>query len=334
MNSKSSLLLTSLGNIAKDLNSIDTLDSILCYLQNIMKERFDFNTVHLYKFRNNSCSIADLISANGAKKESLSKDHPTVISKNDLMFKRILASELPIYVRDARTDPCTNKDIVNDMGLITILNCQLSIGEVSIGVLGAASYEGEDIREMSSDEILFFGAVANIAAIALDRINQKILSQTDALTNLANKRGLIKSANTFLSLAKRNKQKVAIIYIDLDNFKPLNDKYGHSMGDGILRHFALMLNSFLRETDIKARVGGDEFVLLLSDVKRADCVEQIIEQLNEKCTDFKHKGENIKLTFSAGYSLYPDDSMDFEALIQLADKNMYHVKTNSKSIAS
>lgn len=94
------------------------------------------------------------------------------------------------------------------------------------------------------------------------------------------------------------------------------------------------LGGVLRKSDIKARVGGDEFVLILSDVKRTGCVEQIIDQLIEKCTDYHHEGENIGLSFSAGYSLYPDESENFEELIQLADKNMYQIKANSKSIAS
>jgi len=333
MSRESSLLLTSIGQIAKDFNKFDTVDSMLCYFQKIMKERFNFNTVHLYKFKDKSCSTVELISASGNQQESLKKI-PLIISKNDLLFKRILGSELPIYVKDARTDPCTNKEIVNNMGLVTMLNSQLTIEEVSIGVIGASTYESEGTLQLSSEEILYFGAVANIAAITLDRINQKDLSQTDALTNLSNKRGLVNHAKTFVSLAKRNKQKVAVVYIDIDNFKPLNDRYGHSLGDNILRHFAQSIDESLRETDIKARVGGDEFVLILSDVKRAGCVEQIIDQLNEKCTDYHHEGENIGLSFSAGYSLYPDESENFEELIQLADKNMYQIKANSKSIAS
>jgi len=334
MSIESSLLLTSLGQIAKDLNCIETVDSMLCYLQQVMKERFGFSLVHLFRFRDNSNTTIDLISVSGNNQEKIRKNHPVIVSKNDLMFKRILASELPIYIRDARIDPCTNKDIVNEMGNRTIINCQLLIDEKIIGTIGATSFADEGICPMSSDEITYFGAVANIVSITLHRINQKTLSQTDPLTNLANKRGLIQGAKTLISLAKRSKQKVAVIYIDLDNFKPLNDKYGHSLGDDILRHFAKKIEGVLRKSDIKARVGGDEFVLILSDVKRTGCVEQIIDQLNEKCTDYHHEGENIGLSFSAGYSLYPDESENFEELIQLADKNMYQIKANSKSIAS
>ena len=185
---------------------------------------------------------------------------------------------------------------------------------------------------MSHDEIAYFSALSNIVSITLDRISYRKKSLLDALTGLDNKRGLEVNAKTLLALAQRNNQSVAVIFIDIDNFKPINDRFGHDVGDKALISFAQCLKNILRRSDLIARVGGDEFVLLLSDVKNEGCIHKLMAQINAECSLITSHKNNLAMAFSAGHAIYPEDGTNLDKLINLADKRMYQVKSISKSI--
>lgn len=154
----------------------------------------------------------------------------------------------------------------------------------------------------------------------------------DTLTGLPN-RGLLTDRVTHsLERRKRDTLKSAVLYIDLDGFKPVNDTLGHSAGDTALKEIAKRLNDSIRKSDTAARIGGDEFVILLDGVHGKPEVEQIAERvlnaINEELIIEKtvfHVGASI------GISIYPDDSTDPARLLALADRAMYHVKETGKN---
>ena len=154
----------------------------------------------------------------------------------------------------------------------------------------------------------------------------------DPLTNLLNRRAFLEKIDFLTKLAKRHEQMLAVLFLDLDNFKFVNDSYGHSVGDELLIKVANILKNSVRDTDLIARIGGDEFVIVLTDVKDADSVEQIGKKLLNLITrNFVIKHHSCTVTASLGIALYPDDATEPETLLQYADAAMYEAKKLGKN---
>jgi diguanylate cyclase (GGDEF)-like protein len=154
----------------------------------------------------------------------------------------------------------------------------------------------------------------------------------DELTGLANRNLLPLQMMSILALARRNQTQAAVLFIDLDNFKPINDNFGHAVGDIVLKEIAERLTSGLRASDLVARVGGDEFVVVLQEVQCRDVLrvaaERIIKQLSER---IQLDGFFCQLGASVGISLFPQDGEKSEELISKADAAMYQVKHRMKN---
>lgn len=161
-------------------------------------------------------------------------------------------------------------------------------------------------------------------------IKYQSLVNHDALTGLPNRQLLHDRINQAIAAANQSGQLVAIVFIDLDNFKLINDSLGHSAGDQLLKSIATAIQSSIRPVDTLARLGGDEFVLLLYDVPNEDFISQEIDRINQAFTTpfFVGKRE-IFVSYSAGFSLYPQDGNDSETLLMNADVAMYRAKEQS-----
>jgi diguanylate cyclase (GGDEF)-like protein len=133
----------------------------------------------------------------------------------------------------------------------------------------------------------------------------------DALTGLANRRLLTDRISAMLANARRNKGSMAVVFLDLDDFKHVNDTQGHLVGDTLLKMVAGRLSAAVREEDTVARLGGDEFVVALWDVKRADDATAVASKLIKSVsTPYAIEGESISATASAGIAVYPDHGAD------------------------
>lgn len=166
------------------------------------------------------------------------------------------------------------------------------------------------------------------------------LAYLDQLTGLANRWSFENWAAGKL-LEQENSTKItAMVFIDIDNFKSINDTYGHDVGDRVLQHFAKRLRNNVRNKDRKtdkhdysiARFAGDEFVLLLYDVKKIDDLESILNRISHLFTESYQSSERINtLTVSVGVSLYPHDASTLSELTRCADKAMYAAKHSGKN---
>ena len=156
----------------------------------------------------------------------------------------------------------------------------------------------------------------------------------DALTMLYSRKALDSKLDELVKHAERYGEKFAVLFIDLDNFKPINDQFGHDAGDQLLQHVANRLTLFSRSTDFVARFGGDEFVTLLPHIKNGDDAEQASkQQLNAICDDFyvtdsDGQAQQVHLSASIGYALYGEDGECAVELIKAADAAMYQNKQN------
>lgn len=156
----------------------------------------------------------------------------------------------------------------------------------------------------------------------------------DSLTGLPNRRLLLERANQLIALARRNNTGFALCYVDLNGFKPVNDRYGHHAGDQVLQETALRLRHALRAVDTVARTGGDEFVLLLPGIESAESVDAVLQKLSVALRVPVHsKGQSLVVGASMGWALFPREAGSLDALLALADSRMYEMKENLRAVA-
>ena len=159
------------------------------------------------------------------------------------------------------------------------------------------------------------------------RQTAKRLAYYDELTGLPNRSLLQDRADQALHKAQRNHSKVVLLMLDLDNFKSINDSVDHAVGDAVLAEVARRLTQFSRGIDTVSRRGGDEFVMLLSEVTRLDVISQFVERVLDVIASPMHVNDKrYDITASAGVGVYPDDSEDFVSLYRHADTAMYQAK--------
>ncbi len=157
------------------------------------------------------------------------------------------------------------------------------------------------------------------------------LAMHDSLTGLPNRRLLNDRFNMALTNAQRNKKRLAIMSIDLDKFKIINDTLGHDTGDKLLIAVADRLTGALRKSDTIARIGGDEFVLLLGEVEQKDSAVTVAQKLLEYFRQpFTIDAHILKVTLSIGIALFPDDGKDIESLLKASDKALYAAKEKGR----
>ncbi|WP_379907893.1 GGDEF domain-containing protein [Marinobacterium aestuariivivens] len=153
----------------------------------------------------------------------------------------------------------------------------------------------------------------------------------DPLTALPNRRLLLERARQLVSLSNRSGLGFGLCYVDLNGFKPVNDKLGHHAGDAVLLEVAKRLLGALRQSDTVARTGGDEFVILLPLMQGADEARQVIRKLAQALEPpISYRGHQIDIGASFGCALYPTDAENLEALMAVADTRMYEMKAYSK----
>ncbi|AMB86823.1 diguanylate cyclase [Pseudomonas agarici] len=170
-------------------------------------------------------------------------------------------------------------------------------------------------------------ARAHINAHITLRNEAKRLANHDALTGLPNRMLLQDRAEQALKMARRNHGRLAMLLLDLDNFKAINDSMGHSVGDQILKYVATRLSMILRGMDTLSRQGGDEFIILLSEVEGFQAVGDFAEQvLTTISNPFSLQGNRYDLSASIGIGVFPEDSDDLESLYRHADAAMYQAK--------
>ncbi|KAA3511461.1 diguanylate cyclase domain-containing protein [Agrobacterium rosae] len=159
------------------------------------------------------------------------------------------------------------------------------------------------------------------------------IAYEDPLTGLANRRVLQErwDAEMAKSAMDRSRTMVALLMIDLDNFKPINDYFGHAAGDEILKKVATRLRQSVRHDDTVVRMGGDEFVILLTDLEDQAVAEKICQRIAEAfATPFTIQNQTIKVGATVGASLYPHHAGDLEALLHAADQALYRMKRSDK----
>jgi diguanylate cyclase (GGDEF)-like protein/PAS domain S-box-containing protein len=157
------------------------------------------------------------------------------------------------------------------------------------------------------------------------------MAEHDFLTGLPNRMLLSDRIGQAIAMAPRHSKKAALLFLDLDGFKQINDSFGHLVGDKLLQSVANRLQGSVRRTDTVCRFGGDEFVILLSEVQRIDDVATLARLILESVAKpHPIDGHSLRVTGSLGVSLYPDDGADAASLLENADAAMYQAKEKGR----
>lgn len=160
----------------------------------------------------------------------------------------------------------------------------------------------------------------------------RFMAQHDPLTGLPNRALFFDRLNRALALARREKRLLAVMFVDLNDFKPVNDTFGHDMGDFLLQAVARRIESVLRASDTVARIGGDEFVVLLPTVTSFQSVDGVVHKIRQAVRDpFELEDKAVTISASIGTAIFPDHGAEPTSLCRHADQSMYQDKARLKS---
>ena len=187
---------------------------------------------------------------------------------------------------------------------------------------------GETHYDEQGKAVRSTGTVQDITERKLAEAQISQLAYHDALTGLNNRFSLLSQLEQALSMVRREQRALAVIFLDMDRFKTINDTLGHAVGDALLQEVAHRLRDSLRDSDIVARLGGDEFVVVLTEVEDATAAGRLAGTiLHTLALPYRIAGEALHSTASIGLAIYPDDGEDGETLMKNADTAMYHAKS-------
>ncbi|CAD6876309.1 GGDEF domain-containing response regulator [Methylomonas fluvii] len=188
------------------------------------------------------------------------------------------------------------------------------------------------VRTAGGDPQYFIVQIQNISNRKYAEQQLIYLANHDPLTGLLNRDQFHNRLTQALSTGQRHNRKLAVMYLDLDRFKLINDTLGHRLGDLLLQAVSDRLRASVRSNDILARLGGDEFIVLLSDINQIDDVARIAQKTLDILTQpFTLEGNDLVVTASIGISIHPDDGKDSHSLLMNADTAMYLAKDRGKN---
>jgi len=184
------------------------------------------------------------------------------------------------------------------------------------------------MREMChGDRVSYTGVVRDITARRRAEARIRHMAQHDPLTKLPNRTLFGDRLDAAVKRAERHKGRLAVVFIDVNEFKPINDTYGHQTGDQVLVGVSQRLQACLRKTDTAARLGGDEFVLILEEISGDEHMAPLLQKIADLLGEpFDVGGVPLRVTASLGVAVYPDDALEPDRLVELADKAMYMAK--------
>ncbi len=174
--------------------------------------------------------------------------------------------------------------------------------------------------------------VEDIYKLETEKTTLEKLATQDPLTGLYSLHGARDFLSKYLETSQYHHHKLAVLFLDLDNFKPINDQYGHHSGDQVLVETAKRIKQELREQDVACRIGGDEFLLVIDQVSEVSQLEHLCERiLNAIARPLTVQGANMVVSASIGCAIFPDHARNAEALKKLADAAMYQAKREGKN---
>jgi diguanylate cyclase (GGDEF)-like protein/PAS domain S-box-containing protein len=246
------------------------------------------------------------------------------------LVKWVLENKAGILSNSPHTD-YRAKDLADTSAALTrLLAVPAMFNHELLGIITMAdssrNYEQRDLDTVEQFASLF----ALAAQKKQDQDHIAHLAHHDPLTGLINRHLFPDRLARAMILSQRHRKKIALLYVDLDKFKQINDDHGHLAGDAVLQEVASRLQALLRDSDTIARMGGDEFVVILQDISSKTAVNKVAKKIITALAEPIHFHEaRFSVMASIGISIYPDDDKEIDALLQKADRAMYQAKKSS-----
>jgi diguanylate cyclase (GGDEF)-like protein len=309
-------------NLTSSLDLPEVLDALVSEAMQLIPNARD---VHIFLYKEETLSFGAALDSEGNKNEVWSKPR-----KKGLTYT-IASTGKMIIVEDMQNHPLFANAPKDWSG--STIGIPLKVGTSVVGVMNMAR---SIIGGFSGSELRLLGLLADQAAVAISNANlhQMISRQafSDTLTGLPNRRALDERLEEEVLSARRNNYSFAVVMMDLDGFKEVNDKYGHPIGDDVLRMVFNQMARGVRNTDFLARYGGDELTLILtqSDISSAKIVtDKILEGMGYLKYTFPDK-KKLNLGISGGMALFPIHARNGPDLLRAADAALYQAKKHNR----
>lgn len=305
-------------NLTSSLDLPDVLDAVVTEAMRLISYTRDVN---IFLYKNQKLSFGASLDSDGTRNKPLSTPR-----SNGLTYTVAREGKM-IIVENMRDHPLFHNAPKDWVG--SIIGIPLKVGETVVGVMNLSR---STLGGFSASELRLLRLLSDQAAVAISNANlHQIISHqaySDTLTGLPNRRALDERLEEEVQLARRNNYSFAVVMMDLDGFKNVNDTYGHATGDDVLRLVFNKMARGVRNTDFLARYGGDELTLILtqSDMSSAMIVsEKIIESMKKLKFTFPD-GKNLELGISGGIAIYPVHARNGPDLLRAADAALYQAK--------
>lgn len=188
------------------------------------------------------------------------------------------------------------------------------------------------VRDNHGEVSHYIGLISDVTQAKQQQKALEMMAHYDALTQLPNRVLFLDRFNYAIARCKRERSQLAVCYLDLDGFKQVNDKHGHEIGDQLLVEVAKRIQACLREEDTVSRIGGDEFALLLGNIRSVEQFEMGLKRIHQSiCQPYLINDNILSVGASTGYTLYPEDDADPDTLLRHADQAMYHAKQDGRN---
>ncbi len=305
-------------NLTSSLDLPDVLDAVVSETMRLIANT---NNVHIFLYKNKKLTFGAALDAEGNRNKDWSKPRT-----NGLTYTVARDGEM-IIVEEMKNHPLFNSAPTDWQG--SIIGIPLKVGTAVVGVMNLARSSSGGF---STSDLRLLSLLSDQAAVAISNASlHQIISRqaySDTLTNLPNRRALDERLEEEVLSARKNNYSFAVVMMDLDGFKDVNDTYGHPVGDDVLRLVFSQMARGVRNTDFLARYGGDELTLILtqSDMSSSKIVaEKIVEGM--KKLKFKlPDGKKLNLGISGGIALFPVNARSGPDLLRAADAALYKAK--------
>ena len=305
-------------HLTSSLDLPDVLDAVVSEAVRLIDNARDVN---IFLYKNHKLSFGAALDADGTRNKPWSKPR-----SNGLTYTVARSGQM-IIVENMKDHPLFQNIPVHWIG--SIIGIPLKVGNKIVGVMNLSR---STLGGYSASELRLLSLLSDQAAVAISNasLHQMISRQaySDTLTGLPNRRALDERLEEEVVSARRNNYSFAVIMMDLDGFKAVNDTYGHSVGDDVLRLVFSEMGRGVRTTDFLARYGGDELTLILSQTE-ITAAQVVSEKITEGMKKLKFRlpdGKRLKLGISGGIALYPIHARSGPDLLRAADAALYHAK--------
>lgn len=305
-------------NLTSSLDLPDVLDAVVTEAMRLIQNTRDIN---IFLYRNHKLSFGAALDADGTRNKPWSKPR-----SNGLTYTVARDGET-IIVEDMQNHSLFSTAPPEWRG--SIIGIPLKVGEIVVGVMNLSRI---NLGGFTASELRLLSLLSDQAAVAISNasLHQMVSHQaySDTLTGLPNRRALDERLEEEVAAARRNNYSFAVIMMDLDGFKIVNDTYGHSVGDDVLRVVFGQMARGVRNTDFLARYGGDELTLILSQTEMSSA-QVVSEKILEGMRKLKYKlpdGRKLKLGISGGIAIFPVHARNGPDLLRAADAALYQAK--------